>query len=95
MVFEVELLPRAELETIDAISWYESRRKGLGQEFLLSLNFEIQRISNNPFQFPVSRNPFRKVIVRNFPFLIIYRVTEKNILIHSVFNTYQNPNRKP
>ena len=78
MAFEVKLFPRAELEIIDAVSWYESRRKGLGEEFLVSLNSEMQRISENPFRFQVSRKPFRKVIVRNFPFLTIYRVAKEN-----------------
>ena len=42
-------IARAELE--DAISWYESRREGLGQEFRLAVYQQIERIVTSPKQF--------------------------------------------
>jgi hypothetical protein len=37
MVFKVFLLPLAEKEINESIDFYESKRKGLGKEFLIHL----------------------------------------------------------
>ncbi len=40
--------PEAELDVAEAYVWYESRRTGLGEEFLSSVDACIERIRRQP-----------------------------------------------
>ena len=42
-------IARRELD--DAISWYEERREGLGQEFSSAIEKQLERIVSSPEQF--------------------------------------------
>jgi hypothetical protein len=42
----------AEEETQQAAQWYEDRRYGLGFEFLAAADVALQRIRDDPLQFP-------------------------------------------
>ena len=37
MPYEIEIAPLAKLEILDAYDWYETKQKGLGDEFLEEL----------------------------------------------------------
>jgi hypothetical protein len=38
---------------------------------------------------------YHEAVVRRFPFVIIYRVEETEIIVLSVFKTPQDPDKKP
>ena len=98
MAFDYFLLKRARNEIRDAIEWYDARRPGLGQEFLGEVENEIDQIIEDPLIFPKFEKintSFRRAVIKKFPFLIIFSLSEDQIIIHSVFNTYQKPNKKP
>ncbi len=48
MLYELEIAPLAKLEILDAYDWYESRRKGLGEEFLEALELFFNQLLINP-----------------------------------------------
>jgi hypothetical protein len=94
MPFVLELKEDANLEIIEAYSYYEEKRLGLGDEFLEHLNIYFERITFNPKHFPQKRKPYREAFIKRFPFLIIYEIAKEKIIIYSVFNTWQNPKNK-
>ena len=98
MAFNLIFLRRAQQEISDAIEWYKMRQVGLGKKFLTEIEDELQRITDNPLLYPRSdKTPtiFRRAVLKRFPFVIIYSFTKDDILIHSVFHTHFNPNKKP
>ncbi len=44
MKYKPELTPDAEIDVSEAFEWYESRRKGLGHDFLLQVDAGLQSI---------------------------------------------------
>ena len=64
---------KAELEI--AYRWYERRLKGLGDEFLNSLNQVVEIVSDYPEGFPVVHADVRRVILKRFPYSVLYRVS--------------------
>ena len=38
---------------------------------------------------------FRGCVIRRFPFTIFYSIEDKEIIVHSIFDNRQNPNKKP
>lgn len=87
--------PEAEQEIIDAIEWYESKQVGLGTDFLNYLDGYFQTLKNAKATFELKRKPvFRELPLKRFPFVIIYEKFRNQIIVYSVFNTSQDPNKK-
>jgi len=96
MVFKIIILPLAEKEIDESIEFYESRSKGLGKQFLLYLKSYLKVLKTNPQLFEIKKQPcFRELTLVKFPFVIIYEISGNEIIIHSVFHTSRNPQRKP
>jgi plasmid stabilization system protein ParE len=94
MAYVLEIQDDANAEIVQAYAYYEEKREGLGEEFIKNLDTYFERIIANPKHFPEKRKPYREAVVKRFPYLIVYEITEKKIIIYSVFNTWQNPSKK-
>ncbi|MCF6295513.1 MAG: type II toxin-antitoxin system RelE/ParE family toxin [Flavobacteriaceae bacterium] len=94
MTYILEVKDEANLEIVVAYLYYEEKRRGLGEEFLEHLDTYFDRITTNPKHFPQKRKPYREAFIKRFPFLVIYEIIKGKIIIYSVFNTWQNPEKK-
>ncbi len=85
--------PEAKEEFLEAIDYYESRRRGLGLEFANGINSTIQRIIQFPSAWSEFSEKTRRCLDQRFPFGIIYQTTEDKdeILIIAIMQV----NRKP
>lgn len=96
MVFKIIILPLAEKEIDESIEFYESRSKGLGKQFLVYLRSYLKVLKTNPQLFAIKKQAnYRELTLVKFPFVIIYEIIGNEIIIHSVFHTSRNPQRKP
>jgi len=96
MVFKLKILKLAETEINESINFYESRRAGLGKRYLGYLKAYFKILQTHPELFEIKRPPYyRELPLKKFPFVIIYEIYQKEILIHSVFHTSKNPTKKP
>lgn len=95
MGFDLIIGPHAQKEIIAAVDYYESKQLGLGSDFLNYLNGYFQTLKNGFSSFEIKRKPvFRELLLRRFPFVIIYEEFENEIIIYSIFNTSLNPEKK-
>ena len=94
MKFELVIKEEAQLEIIEAFLYYEDQKVGLGEFFLDHLDSYFNWIKHYPFHFSVKRKPFREAVVKRFPYIIIFEVLENEVIVYSVFNTWQDPLRK-
>ena len=95
MVYKLILKPEAENDLGEAIEYYQSKRKGLGLKFLKCVQKFFDRITKNPLHYPLKSNQFREAYIQKFPYVIIYEIIDNEIVVFSVFNTHQNPTKKP
>jgi toxin ParE1/3/4 len=92
--FRTELEASAELEK--AAVWYESRRPGLGLEFLEAVDATLERIARWP---QAARRvprvaadiPARKAPVSNFPYHVAYLETPDSIRILAFAHDSREP----
>ena len=96
MSYSVVFSDRAQRELTDSWKWYEERKYGLGEQFSDAVLKTVIQLESNPEKGLLRSLVFREAIVRNFPFLIIYRIdkADKVVFIHSVFHSRRNPKRK-
>ncbi len=78
-----------------AFSWYERQRRGLGFEFLDCVEIALKYIVDYPEMCQFKYSLFRSCPIRRFPFSIFYTVEKSNIIIHSVFDNRQDPEKRP
>jgi plasmid stabilization system protein ParE len=64
--------PEAELDALEAATWYDRERRGLGDEFLAELRVTLARIEDGPARFPVLHRDVRRAILRRFPFGVFF-----------------------
>jgi hypothetical protein len=95
MGYSLVLSPRAELDIDEAMEWYKSKRDGLEERFLGAIKKHFIIIIKNPESFPSKKFGFRECSVSIFPFVILYKCNGEEITVYSVFNTHQNPSKKP
>jgi len=93
MAAELVLAPLAELDIAEAYAWYESRRSGLGEEFLSALDASMESIRRQPTICSLVFESYRRAVIRRFPYAIIYEHTEPAITVYAVFHTARDPHK--
>jgi hypothetical protein len=64
--------PDAEVELTAAAAWYEEKREGLGEQFVAAVDAALSAIEGSPETWPYWKreHPYRKYVVRRFPFIV-------------------------
>jgi ParE toxin of type II toxin-antitoxin system, parDE len=83
--------PEAKAELLAAQAWYEARSPGLGFEFARSVDAAMGRAKRTPLSFPRIEAEFRHVMTRKFPYSIIYRVSDAQLVVVSCFHHRRKP----
>jgi len=88
---ELILTPEAFDDLRAARRWYEERRRGLGAAFELAIEAALVRIQRSPESSPEVAAPFRRAVVRRFPYDVFYEFDDRKVLVVLVFHTARDP----
>lgn len=93
MTLSIRTSSPASLELTEAVRWYESKRPGLGADFLDEVTRAIDRLGLNPeFGNPMSADQkTRRLFVARFPYQIVYRVRPREIVIVALAHLKRRP----
>ncbi|MGR3179044.1 MAG: type II toxin-antitoxin system RelE/ParE family toxin [Candidatus Anammoxibacter sp.] len=78
-----------------AFKWYEIQRTGLGFDFLDCVEMSLCNILSFPKMYVICYSNFRRCVIRRFPYSIFYTIEDEEIVIHSVFDNRQDPEKRP
>lgn len=90
-MYELLIKPRAVLMQKEAYEWYESQKEGLGELFLQELDSRYKKLISNPLAYAHRDEKYRHVALRKFPYVIVFRIIRKTIVVYAVFHTSRNP----
>ena len=77
---------------MESVGYYESKVKGLGSAFIDEFEVVANLICESPKQMKIEKSPdIRRVLLRRFPFSIIYREKESAIQILAVAHDRRRP----
>lgn len=87
----------AEAEIREAVAWYVSQAEGLERRFLAAVRTGLERLENNPIQFAnlettPGRAQYRRLLLDDFPYVIVYEVFENEVFVYSVAHASRRPN---
>ena len=77
---KVEYHPDTVTDLNDAVSYYNERLSGLGDEFRSEIHDTIARIIDSPDQHRVIQFNIRRCFVHRFPFSILYRIVDDDLI---------------
>lgn len=89
--FAVEFHPLAADEAEAAERWNRERNEIAAGRFQRELNRAIERISERPEAGSPYLSSTRRVLLRRFPFFVVYRVRGENIQIVAVAQARRRP----
>jgi toxin ParE1/3/4 len=87
---EVVLHSEARAELRDAAAYYEGCRSGLGKEFLTAAEATSAFVHAHPKMGHIVRTPYRRFLIRRFPYGLIYRRMEDTTYVVAVMHLKQN-----
>ncbi|MBL8798289.1 MAG: type II toxin-antitoxin system RelE/ParE family toxin [Planctomycetia bacterium] len=91
MTVRVVFRREARGEFDEAHDWYECQQPGRGDRFAERVEEVLARIAALPRLHQCVYLDVRRALVRDFPYLILYRVLPKQIRVIAVFHTRRDP----
>ncbi|MGD9889612.1 MAG: type II toxin-antitoxin system RelE/ParE family toxin [Halothiobacillaceae bacterium] len=87
----VVLRPEAQQELLQAQVWYESKIPGLGFEFARAADAAIASACRHPQSYMRIDGDFRRVLLRKFPYALIYLPSPDELLVVAFFHQQREP----
>src|SRR5262245_7718650 len=72
---------RALLAIADAVEWYNAQGEELGERFVEAVEQAAAKIGHNPYQYQKITGELRRVALQVFPYNLVYRITESEIIV--------------
>jgi hypothetical protein len=90
-MLEIEFHLEAEAEMLAAAAYYEGRATGLGSDFLDDVEHGVSRIRQFPYSWATYEGEYRRHLLQQFPYGLIYRVGSDKIFIVAVAHLRRKP----
>lgn len=90
---QIRLTSRASKELEAAAYWYEEQSRGLGSEFIRTIDASLLRICRAPTLYPVAFDDMRRCLIKKFPFGIFFVLEQDHIVVISVFHSRRDPKK--
>lgn len=91
MNYDLTLRKEAEFDIGGEFDFYEGKRDGLGQDFLLCVEEALTKIQRSPLIYRKIYKDLRRMPIRRFPYRIFYLVQGQKIIVTAVFHARKDP----
>ena len=83
--------PEASADVVEAFSWYEEQRLGLGEEFRADLDSTLTLLQQMPETGPMVHRGLRRVLLRHFPYAVYYGLGQGLLEVRGVVHQHRSP----
>ena len=88
---ELILLLQADLDIQSAFARYEDVQTGRGEVLMRQLDGALTLLRRHPEIAPVYSGPYRRMLIRDFPYGIFYQVQPSRIIVAAIMDLRQDP----
>jgi len=74
--------------------WYAEISVRLGQAFFEDWQKIADSIHHRPLQSQIKSKPYRNVFLKRFPYVVVYEVTNMEIIVYRVVHTSRHPKQR-
>ena len=77
------------------MDWYNEQSPGLGNELMTEFFDLLTKFRDNPQRFKFILKPFRRVLLKRFHYLLIFRIDEKRkrVVVAVLWHEKRDPER--
>lgn len=93
-MYQLIIMKRALKMAQQAFEWYENEQNGLGEVFIDALNATYMKILNRSESFSAVEQYYRQIKMQRFPYVVLYEIEKKKIVVYAVFHTSRNPTQR-
>jgi plasmid stabilization system protein ParE len=90
-VTRAQFIAPARREFLNEVAFYNEQEAGLGARFAAAIEEAVTRAMAFPFSGSRSSANTRRLLVKDFPFAIVYRHDERGIVIFAVAHHSRRP----
>ena len=91
MKYHLRIRPEAEEDLKSTFAWYEEQREGLGFDFLLQVDAGLRFLERNAEILPKQYKNTRKLLIKRFPYKVIYILEQDNVIVIGVIHGRRHP----
>lgn len=88
---QIRFRPQARQEVLDAADWYRQRMPGLDREFLIEVDVAVKAAASRPLAFPAVEGSIRRVLVKRFPYTLVFDLLDDELVVLAVFHRRRQP----
>jgi plasmid stabilization system protein ParE len=92
---KLSLRPEAVEELAEIRSWYESQGRGLGNEFMRSVEVALAQIARFPSATALVEGDMRRTVLRKFPYSLFHAVDGDIVVILGCVHQHWDPSHWP
>jgi toxin ParE1/3/4 len=92
MVYKLTVLDAALSELEDAVKWYGKISVELSDDLVSKFIGALDIVKANPLQSPEIIEGYRKLNLDRFPYKLVYKILEDEILVVAISHHKRNPN---
>ncbi len=93
-MYRLIIRPQATSMAEKAYDWYEEQQLGLGKSFVTELMSCYDKLEAWPTAYAKINKNYRHIILKTFPYVVIFEIIKEDIVIYAVFHTSRNPRKK-
>lgn len=93
MAVDLVIAPEVERDLVEASAWYESRRAGLGENFLDCVDACVAAICRMPEMHTAVHEQYRRALIRRFPYAVFYKCAANTVTVYAVFHAARDPEK--
>ncbi len=83
-MWTIRYRPEIQEDLRSGSQWYESKRDGLGDEFVEDYWDAIDQVVDRPLSFAVAANDLRPCRLSRFSYIVHFRVVDRHVLVVAV-----------
>ena len=87
----LEIHPSALAEMKSALNWYLARSEAAARKFAVEVDRATGMVVESPGRWPVGEHGARKIVLRRFPFAIVYREKQDTIQLLAIAHGHRRP----
>lgn len=91
MNYKIEIKESAAKDVIDAFVYYEKKQHVLGERFLKCWENQLLSLQKKPLLYQKKYKDFRQVLLKPFPYHVIYEIQSKIIIVYKVSYCGRHP----
>ena len=90
-ISKITFHPEAAAEVEVALTWYQARSVRAAGSFLKALEEALEAVAAWPERWPLFAEGYRRILLRRFPYAVVYRQISGAIQVHAVAHGRRRP----